>query len=346
MLVTGSCGLVGSESVVHFCKDPQNTVYGIDNDMRCHFFGKDASTSTMLHELSCLKNYVHHAIDIRDRDAIFSLLRSIRPDVIIHAAAQPSHDWPVKNDGILDDFEVNSLATLYLLEASRLHCGPDVVFIFMSTNKVYGDNPNRIALKELETRFDFDDPAYAAGVDETMSVQDCFHSFFGVSKLSADTLVKEYGKCFGMNTVSFRGGCLTGSRHAGTHQHGFLSYLIKCGVSRTPYRVNGNKGKVVRDNIHSSDLVQAFDAFIQSPRHGEVYNIGGCRQNSISIIEAMNRVQEMTGLEFQHELSDDVRRGDHVCYYTDMSKFREHYPMWKIQYGLDDIFGDIIESCR
>jgi CDP-paratose 2-epimerase len=328
-LITGSAGLVGSEAARHFAGLGFDVV-GVDNDMRAYFFGPAASCAWNRSRLQAdLKTYTHAAIDIRDQDAVETLFRQYGSaiSVIIHAAAQPSHDWAAKEP--LVDFDVNARATLLLLEATRKHC-PSAPFIYMSTNKVYGDTPNRLPLIDLEERWEID-PAhrYANGIDETMSIDASLHSLFGASKLAADLMVQEYGRYFGMPTVCFRGGCLTGPNHSAAQLHGFLAYLMHCALTRTPYTVFGYQGKQVRDNIHSYDVIQAFEAFRTSPRCGEVYNLGGGRFSNCSVKEAIRLCEELSGNTMTVRYEPTSRTGDHVWWITDMSRFMGHYPSWR-----------------
>lgn len=342
IIVTGAGGLVGSQSVYYFSKKA-DLVVGIDNDMRAKFFGKDASTAWAVAKLKreC-PNYRHLDLDIRDKDGIEKLFAEYGTDIslVIHTAAQPSHDWAA-NDPVTD-FTINANGTLLLMEAARRFCS-DAVIIFTSTNKVYGDRPNRLPLVEHETRWEVaeDHPYFAHGIDETMSIDDSTHSFFGVSKVAADILVQEYGRYFGMKTGVFRGGCLTGPDHSGTQLHGFLSYLMKCTITGTPYTVFGYKGKQVRDNIHSIDLIAAFDAFYQEPRVGEAYNIGGGRYTNCSMLEAITLCEEVAGAKLSWEYSETNRVGDHIWWISDMRKFTHHYPNWKITYDIRAIIDDI-----
>ena len=343
VFVTGSCGLIGSESVAHFSEQGFDVV-GVDNDLRSMFFGPDASTTWVREELQRrYPRYVHHAIDIRDRPSMEKLFKQYGRDIalIIHTAAQPSHDWAARDPHT--DFSVNATGTLTVLECTRQVC-PDAVFIFTSTNKVYGDTPNRLPLVELDSRWEVDaeHPSYR-GIDESMSIDRTTHSLFGASKAAADLLVQEYGRYFGMKTVCFRGGCLTGPNHSGAVLHGFLAYLIKCVSTGTPYTVFGYKGKQVRDNIHSSDLLSAFDAFFGAPRMGEVYNIGGGRECHCSMLEAIALTEEVTGLRLNHEYHDTARLGDHIWYISDISKFKSHYPTWRMQFSLRELVEDIYE---
>jgi CDP-paratose 2-epimerase len=343
-IITGSAGLIGSEASRYFAAKGMQVI-GIDNDMRSVFFGEEASTAYMSAHLSkSLKAYSHHSADIRDRDAIFSLFREYGTDIeiVIHTAAQPSHDWAAREP--FTDFGVNAVGTLAMLEASRLHC-PEAVFIFTSTNKVYGDTPNTLPLRELNTRWEIEAThSYSTGIDETMSIDRSMHSVFGASKVSADILVQEYGRYFGMKTVCFRGGCLTGPAHSGTQLHGFLAYLMKCCVTETPYQVFGYKGKQVRDNIHSFDLIQAFDAFYETPRFGEVYNIGGGRFSNCSMLEAMTLCEEIAAREIRWTYKEGNRMGDHIWWIGDLSKFKSHYPAWQPKYDIEAILRESYEA--
>ena len=344
VIVTGSAGLIGSEAARHFA-DKGMTVVGIDNNMRREFFGEEASTEwqrqTLQQQLA--ERYIHVDLDIRDSDAINKLFAKYATDVelIIHTAAQPSHDWAARAPQV--DFSVNANGTLNLLEATRQQT-PAAVFIFTSTNKVYGDTPNRLPLFEKETRWEIDpDHEFHAGIPETMSIDGCLHSLFGASKVAADILVQEFGRYFGIRTASFRGGCLTGPNHSGTQLHGFLAYLMKCTVTGTPYKVFGYHGKQVRDNIHSNDLIQAFDQFFQNPRVGEVYNIGGSRYSHCSMQEAIRISESITGQSLQRTYVDDNRIGDHIWYVSDVSKFQSHYPGWRLTCDVEDILREIYE---
>jgi len=345
LLVTGSAGLIGAETVRFFSRKGFQIV-GIDNNMRKVFFGDDASTEWSRRELeSTIPNYRHYDIDVRDRKNVEAIFSEYGVDlkVIIHTAAQPSHDWAAKDPHT--DFTVNANATLVLLEATRKFC-PQAPFIFTSTNKVYGDNPNCLPLVEHETRWEVDrtHPYAEHGIDETMSVDHTKHSLFGVSKLAADALVQEYGRYFGMNTVCFRGGCLTGPGHAGTQLHGFLSYLVKCAITGAPYTVYGYKGKQVRDNIHSYDLVNMFWHYYQNPRPGEVYNAGGGRHSNCSMQEAIALCEQQTGKKMNVIYSDVNRIGDHIWYISDTRKFQTHFSGWSYTYDLPRIMGQIHES--
>jgi CDP-paratose 2-epimerase len=336
-LVTGSNGLIGSEAVRYFASRGHR-VYGIDNNLRRHFFGADGDTSWVLARLrEDIPDYVHRDEDIRDREAMLRAIEEIGPDVVIHCAAQPSHDLAAKMP--FEDFDTNAVGTLNLLEATRRHA-PEAVFILMSTNKVYGDAPNRIALDELATRWDYADPAYQHGIAEDFSIDQSLHSLFGASKVAADVMCQEYGRYFGMRTGIFRGGCLTGVNHSGAELHGFLAYFFKAASEGRPYTVFGYKGKQVRDQIHSHDVVRAFEAFIDNPRPGEVYNLGGGKDHSVSILECIDRVDQMLGKKLEYSISEQNRVGDHICYYSDLRKLREHYPDWELSYSLDDIFEE------
>lgn len=343
MLVTGSSGLIGSEVVAYFCQAGWE-VHGVDNNMRADFFGPGGDTRwNQQRLLSTLSGFRHHELDIRDRHGVNALLASLQPELIVHTAAQPSHDLAASRP--FDDFDVNAVGTLNLLEATRRHT-PDAVFVHMSTNKVYGDRPNTIALKELATRWEYDDPAFADGIAEDFPIDQSKHSIFGASKVAADVLVQEYGRYFGMKTCCLRGGCLTGPNHSGVELHGFLSYLIKCNVEGRHYKVYGYQGKQVRDNIHSYDVARFIHAFAENPRCGEVYNIGGGRDNSVSILEAFNRIANLSGKPMQWEYVDQNRAGDHICYISDLRKMKAHYPGWNITKSLDDIFREIYDATQ
>jgi len=345
-LVTGSAGLIGSETCRRFASAGFDVV-GIDNDMRSYFFGKDASSLSTLKKLEEeIPEYQHRSIDIRDEAEVNALFAEFGSSisVVVHTAAQPSHDWAAKEPHT--DFGVNATGTLNILEATRLHA-PEAVFIFTSTNKVYGDTPNRLPLIELETRWEIDNthPFFKYGIDESMSIDQTKHSIFGASKVAADVLVQEYGRYFEMKTACFRGGCLTGPAHAGAELHGFLSYLMKCTVSGKPYRVFGYKGKQVRDNIHSHDLVEAFWQFYQSPRVAEVYNIGGSRHSNCSMLEAIAISEELCGKKLDWSYVEDNRIGDHIWWISDVSKFQMHYPEWSFRYDLHGILKEIHSAC-
>lgn len=341
-IVTGSAGLIGSESV-RFFTEKGFTVVGIDNNMRMEFFGAEASTEWQRKQIETeISSYKHYSIDIRDQNAVNNLFREYNSDIklIIHTAAQPSHDWAAKDP--VKDFTVNANGTLVMLEAMR-HFAPKSVFIFTSTNKVYGDTPNFLPLVELEDRWEVDrsHPFAEHGIDETMSIDNTKHSLFGVSKTAADVMVQEYGKYFGFNTGIFRGGCLTGPGHSGTALHGFLAYLMKCAVTGAPYTVFGYKGKQVRDNIHSRDLVNMFWHFYQNPRQGEVYNAGGSRFSNCSMKEAIRMCETITGKKMNVTYTDDNRIGDHIWYISDVRKFKKHYPSWSYQHSLEEILSQL-----
>ena len=337
-LVTGSSGLVGSEMVTTL--DARGwSVHGVDNNMRMDFFGPDGDTTPNLGRLvGSTKRFTHHEVDVRDRDGVASLVADSRPDLVVHCAAQPSHDLAARRP--FDDFDVNAVGTLNLLETARESC-PESPFVFLSTNKVYGDAPNELELVELETRYDYADPAFRDGIDESCRIDTTLHSLFGASKAAADLLVQEYGRYFGMPTVCFRGGCLTGSSHASAELHGFLAYLARCVREGRTYRIYGYKGKQVRDNIHASDVCAAALAFFEAPRPGAVYNIGGGRENSVSILEAITRLEELTGRKLAVEYVDEARRGDHICYISDLSRLKRDYPGWDITVTLEEILADL-----
>ena len=343
LLVTGSSGLIGSEVVEYFCKLGWD-VHGVDNNMRADFFGAGGDTRwNQRRLLATHKNFLHHELDIRDRAGVDELISTLKPEMIVHAAAQPSHDLAASRP--FDDFDVNAVGTLNLLEAARCRV-PGVVFAHMSTNKVYGDKPNSIKLKELSARWDYDDPAYANGIAEGFSIDQSKHSIFGASKVAGDVMVQEYGRYFGMKTCCLRGGCLTGPNHSGVELHGFLSYLIKCNVEGRLYKVFGYKGKQVRDNIHSFDVARFIHAFYEKPRSGEVYNIGGGRNNSVSILEAFDRAAALSGKKMHYEYVDQNRAGDHICYISDLTKMKAHYPGWDITKSLDDVFSEIYQATK
>ena len=342
LLVTGSSGLIGSEVCVHFGRELGWQIHGVDNNQRAVFFGPQGDTRWNQERLQqTLPSFVHHELDIRDRAGVLALMEEIRPDAIVHTAAQPSHDRAAAIP--FDDFDTNAVGTLNLLEATRQFC-PDSPFAHMSTNKVYGDRPNMIRLKELPTRWDYDDAAYANGISEEFSIDQSKHSLFGASKVAGDVMVQEYGRYFGMPTCCLRGGCLTGPNHSGVELHGFLSYLIKRNVEGRLYRVFGYKGKQVRDNIHSLDVARFIHAFVEKPRSGEVYNIGGGRDNSVSILEAFDRVAALSGNKMNYEYVDQNRAGDHICYFSDLTKMKSHYPNWDITKTLEDVFREIYEA--
>jgi CDP-paratose 2-epimerase len=342
-LVTGSSGLIGSEVVSHFARKSWR-VYGVDNNQRADFFGPQGDTRWNQRRLAeSYPNFRHVELDIRDRTGVQKLLAELRPDLIVHTAAQPSHDLAASRP--FDDFDVNAVGTLNLLEAARRQAG-DAVFVHMSSNKVYGDRPNTIRLKELPTRWDYDDPAYKDGIPEDFSIDQSKHSLFGASKVAADVMVQEYGRYFGMKTCCLRGGCLTGPNHSGVELHGFLSYLVKCNLEGRTYKIFGYKGKQVRDNIHAHDVVRFIEAFWEKPRCGEVYNIGGGRSNSCSILEAFERVAALSGRRMSYEYVEKNREGDHICYISNLGKMRSHYPGWNITKTLDDTFEEIVRAWR
>ena len=344
VIVTGSAGLIGSESVAYFASLGM-TVIGIDNGMRAQFFGPDASTHWVRERLiSEIDDYRHYDADIRDSAEISRIFEAYEGSIslVIHTAAQPSHDWAAREP--FTDLSVNMNGTSVLLEAARRYA-PDAAFIFMSTNKVYGDTPNYLPLQELETRWEIDrsHPYYVAGIPEKMSIDHTTHSLFGASKVAADVLVQEYGRYFGMKTVCFRGGCLTGPNHSGTQLHGFLAYLMKCAATETPYTIFGYKGKQVRDNLHSADLVRAFHEFFKNPRSGEAYNMGGGRYSNCSMLEAISLCEQLTANAMKWKYVDDNRRGDHVWWISDLTRFQEHYPDWAPRHDVPQILREIYE---
>jgi CDP-paratose 2-epimerase len=340
-LVTGSSGLIGSE-VATFFHGRGFTVHGVDNNQREAFFGPQGSTRWNQQRLIIsLLGYTHHELDIRDRAGVLRLVETLKPAVIVHTAAQPSHDLAARMP--FDDFDVNAVGTLNLLEAARQFC-PESPFIHMSTNKVYGDRPNTIPLKELDTRWEYADPAFARGIPESFSIDQSKHSLFGASKAASDLMVQEYGRYFNLPSCCLRGGCLTGPNHSGVELHGFLSYLVKCNLEGREYKIYGYKGKQVRDNIHSADVARFMFEFYQAPRCGEVYNLGGGRENSCSILEAFQMAEAVTGRKQVSTYVDQARSGDHICYYSDLSKMKAHYPKWKIEHNLPDIFQAIVAS--
>jgi CDP-paratose 2-epimerase len=344
-LITGSSGLIGSESA-RFLHEKGLEIAGIDNNMRSYFFGAGASTDWNTGQLQkSLKNFTHHAIDIRNSEAIEKLFGQFGKNIslIVHTAAQPSHDWAAKEP--LTDFTVNALGTMGLLEAARKHC-PDAAFIFTSTNKVYGDAPNSLPLVETPTRWEIDSahPYFAHGIDESMTIDQSKHSIFGASKVAADVMVQEYGRYFGMKTGVFRGGCLTGPAHSAAELHGFLAYLVKCVVAGSQYTIFGYKGKQVRDNIHAYDLVNAFWHFFQKPRAGAVYNMGGSRHSNCSVLEAISLIEAQTGKKLSFSISEQNRSGDHIWWISDVRRFQNDYPGWKYQYDLKRIVKEIVDS--
>ena len=341
ILVTGSSGLIGSEVCLYFSQQGHH-IYGLDNNQRAVFFGAQGDTRWNQQRLeNSLPNFKHIELDIRDREGILSLMKDLKPDAIVHTAAQPSHDKAAAIP--FDDFDTNAVGTHNLLEATR-RFSPESPFVHMSTNKVYGDAPNYIRLKELETRWDYDDETYANGIPETFTIDQSKHSLFGASKVAADIMVQEYGRYFNMPTCCLRGGCLTGPNHSGVELHGFLSYLIRCNLEKKEYKIYGYKGKQVRDNIHSVDVARFVELFINSPKVGEVYNLGGGKENSISILEAFKLVESITGIRQVYSYSDENRIGDHICYYSDLGKMKNHYPSWNITKDLTTTFSEIVES--
>ncbi len=343
ILITGSGGLIGSEAA-RFFGGLGFEVTGVDNNMRQYFFGADGNTQPVVQALlASQKNFTHVGADIRDERTVEGVFKERGPfDLIIHAAAQPSHDWAAREP--MTDFGVNAVGTLIMLENTRKY-SPEAVFIFTSTNKVYGDRPNELPLQELETRWEIaPGHPFEKGIDESMSLDRTLHSIFGVSKVSADVMVQEYGRYFGLRTGVFRGGCLTGPFHRGVELHGFLNYLVKCVVSGKKYRIFGYKGKQVRDNIHSRDLIGAFYQFYLNPRPGEVYNMGGSRHSHCSMIEAFAKVEELTGKKAVTEYLDEPRKGDHIWYVSDVSKFQSHYPAWKYEYDIDRLLAELTKA--
>lgn len=343
LLVTGSSGLIGSEVVRHF-HALGDRVEGVDNNQRAAFFGPQGDTRWMQERLVAeLPRFHHHELDVRDRRGVADLVRALRPDAIVHTAAQPSHDLAATIP--FDDFETNALGTLNLLEAARNAC-PEAPFVHFSTNKVYGDRPNTIPLVERETRWDYADPAFADGIPESFSIDQSKHSLFGASKVAADVAVQEYGRYFGMPTCCLRGGCLTGPSHSGVELHGFLSYLVRCNLEGRHYKVYGYKGKQVRDNIHSEDVARFVEAFLAAPRVAEVYNLGGGKGNSCSILEAFAAVEGLTGRKQDWSYVEENRAGDHICYYSDLGKLRAHYPGWDVARPLAKILSDLVAGWR
>lgn len=341
LLVTGSSGLVGSEVCVYFAERGWS-VHGVDCNLRAFFFGPEGDTRWNQRRLEReIPGFVHHELDIRDRAGVLALIDEIRPDAIVHTAAQPSHDKAAQIP--FEDFDTNAVGTLNLLEATRLQA-PEAVFVHMSTNKVYGDAPNELPLVELETRWEYARPEDRGGIAETFRIDQSKHSLFGASKVAADIMVQEYGRYFGLKSCCLRGGCLTGPNHSGVELHGFLSYLVKCNLSRRKYTVFGYQGKQVRDNIHSHDIARFIEAFIEEPRCGEVYNLGGGRENSCSILEAFALAEEISGKPMVYNYAEQNREGDHICYISDLSKMKAHYPQWEITKSLRDIFEEIHRS--
>jgi len=341
LLVTGSSGLIGSEVVSHFATMGWHAI-GVDNNQRADFFGRAGDTRWNQQRLiATFPTFTHIELDIRDRAEVLALLAEVKPNMIVHTAAQPSHDLAASRP--FDDFDVNALGTLNLLEATRRHA-PEAVFVHMSTNKVYGDRPNSIRLKELPTRWDYDDATFANGIPEDFPIDQSTHSLFGVSKVAADVMVQEYGRYFGIRTCCLRGGCLTGPNHSGVELHGFLSYLVKCNLEGHSYKIFGYKGKQVRDNIHSRDVARFIEAFWDHPSVGEVYNIGGGKENSVSILEAFDRVSTISGRKMQYEYLDQNRAGDHICYISDLRKIHTNFPAWRLTKTLDDVFEELVRG--
>ncbi|MBV9267422.1 MAG: NAD-dependent epimerase/dehydratase family protein [Acidobacteriaceae bacterium] len=340
-LITGSCGLIGSEVTVHLAKNGFR-VFGVDNNQRAVFFGPEGDTTWSLRRLQTeIPDYTHFDVDIRNRPGILEIVKKARPDAIVHTAAQPSHDRAASIP--FDDFDTNAVGTLNVLEAARQAC-PETPFVHMSTNKVYGDLPNTIVLRELGTRWEYADPHYEHGIPETFSIDQSKHSLFGASKVAADITVQEYGRYFNMPTCCLRGGCLTGPNHSGVELHGFLSYLVRCNIARREYKIFGYKGKQVRDNIHSEDVANFILAFCNAPRIAEVYNIGGGKENACSILEAFAIIEQLTGKAQRYTYIEQHRSGDHICYYSDLRKLKVHYPQWEITHPLHNIFREIASS--
>jgi CDP-paratose 2-epimerase len=344
LLVTGSSGLIGSEVCTYFARELGYAVHGVDNNQRAAFFGAQGDTRWNQRRLAQdLPDFRHHELDIRDRAGVLALLREVKPAAIVHTAAQPSHDLAAKIP--FEDFDTNAVGTLNLLEAVRQAC-PESPFAHLSTNKVYGDAPNRIELRELPTRWDYADPAYANGIPENFTIDQSKHSLFGASKVAGDVMVQEYGRYFNVPTCCLRGGCLTGPNHSGVELHGFLSYLVKCNLEGREYRIFGYKGKQVRDNIHALDVARFIAAFVAAPRAGEVYNLGGGKANSTSILEAFQITEGFTGRRQVSTYVDQARSGDHICYYSDLRKMRAHYPQWDITQSLEETIRQIVAAQR
>lgn len=341
ILITGSSGLIGSE-VARFFAAQGCEIHGVDNNQRAIFFGPQGDTRwNQARLIESIPAFSHHELDIRDRQAVLALVAEIKPKVIVHTAAQPSHDRAASIP--FEDFDTNAVGTLNLLEAARRFC-PESPFIHMSTNKVYGDRPNAIDLKELSTRWDYEDQAFIHGIPEDFSIDQSKHSLFGASKVAADIMVQEYGRYFNMPTCCLRGGCLTGPNHSGVELHGFLSYLVKCNLEGKEYKIFGYKGKQVRDNIHSEDVARFMWEFATSPRVGEVYNLGGGKENSCSILEAFQITEEISGKKSKYTYVDENRIGDHICYYSDLRKMKKHYPNWTISISLHDTIRQIVQA--
>ena len=343
LIVTGSGGLIGSEVVTYFAELGWDVI-GLDSNMRADFFGPNGDTTWNIKRMvDKFPNFENQNLDIRDRNKVIEFIKEIKPNAIVHTAAQPSHDLAASRP--FDDFDVNAVGTLNMLEANRQY-NPEVPFVHLSTNKVYGDAPNNLNLKELDTRWDYSDSEYENGIKENFSIDQSKHSLFGASKVAADVMVQEYGRYFNMPTCCLRGGCLTGPNHSGVELHGFLSYLIKCNIIEKKYTIFGYKGKQVRDNIHSYDVVRFIHEFLNTPRVAEVYNLGGGRNNSISILEAFELISNISGIKMIYEYSDENRQGDHICYYSDLSKMRSHYPNWSITKNLQTTFEEIFQSWK
>ncbi len=341
LVVTGSSGLIGSEVCKHF-DNLGWQIHGVDNNQRAIFFGESGDTRWNQNRLeNSLNNFIHHELDIRDRNKIIDFISEIRPDAIVHTAAQPSHDKAASIP--FEDFDTNAVGTFNLLEATRRY-STEIPFVHMSTNKVYGDAPNEIKMKELDTRWDFDDSTFINGISENMRIDQTKHSLFGASKVSADISVQEYGRYFNMPTVCLRGGCLTGPSHSGVELHGFLSYLVKCNLEEKPYTIFGYKGKQVRDNIHSYDVARFIEEFVKDPKMGEVYNIGGGKNNSCSILEAFSMIESISNKKMIYNYSETNRIGDHICYYSDLNKMKQDYPNWDITKSLEQTFIEIFEA--
>jgi CDP-paratose 2-epimerase len=343
VLVSGSSGLIGSEVCSYFGARGY-AVHGLDNNQRAVFFGPQGDTRWNQQRLAReLPSFVHHEEDVRNRERVLALVAELRPALIVHTAAQPSHDRAAAIP--FDDFDTNALGTLHMLEAAR-RAVPETPFVHMSTNKVYGDAPNRIPVGELDTRWDYMDPAFSQGIPETFTVDQSLHSLFGASKVAADMLVQEYGRYFGMPTCCLRCGCVTGPQHSGIELHGFLSYLVKCNLEGLEYRVFGYKGKQVRDNIHCRDVAAFVHAFAARPRCGEVYNLGGGKDHSCSVLEAFAIAERYSGRAQRYTYLDTPRLGDHICYYSDLTKMRAHYPEWALTVSLEQIIAEIVEAWR
>ncbi len=341
VLVTGSSGLIGSAAVEHYDREG-HAVHGIDNNMRQEFFGPKGDTTWNRKRLqSVTKNFTHHDIDIRNRDAVLAFFKETRFDQVVHCAAQPSHDKAAAIPFV--DFDVNAVGTINILEATRQY-SPEAVFIHVSTNKVYGDAPNEIPLVETPTRYDYARPEDYHGVDENCRIDRCLHSLFGASKTAGDVVAQEFGRYFGMKVGIFRGGCLTGPAHSGVELHGFLSYLVHVAVKGTPYTIFGYKGKQVRDQIHSHDVIRAFEAFAANPRPGEVYNLGGGRENAASVLECITMIRELTGHEVKWTYKEQNRVGDHICYISDLRKLKSHFPGWGITRPLPEIVREMVKA--